>query len=166
MSTQPPSDVIAAAQASARKWGIPASVSLAQWALESAWGKKVTGKFNYGGIKCRSADQPGTLCPTHEVVQGKLVAVWARFRDFSSVEDYFDCHATLIATAPVYKPVMAMAAQADAFAHALTGRYATDPHYGESLIAIMRGSNLYQYDVAHTPDPTAFAAAATNQALG
>jgi len=34
----------------------------------------------------------------------------------------------------------------DAFANALTGIYATDPHYGRSLIALMKALNLYQYD--------------------
>jgi len=37
-NTLPP-DIIAAAQSSQQKWGIPASVTIAQWALESGWGK-------------------------------------------------------------------------------------------------------------------------------
>ena len=33
----------------------------------------------------------------------------------------------------------------DAFANALTGAYATDPHYGATLIALMRTYDLYRY---------------------
>ena len=35
----------------------------------------------------------------------------------------------------------------DAFADALTGVYATDPHYGEVLRSTMRSQGLYQYNV-------------------
>ena len=48
----PPDAVIRAAQASQTRWGIPASVTLAQWALESAWGSRMPpGSNNPFGIK-------------------------------------------------------------------------------------------------------------------
>jgi flagellum-specific peptidoglycan hydrolase FlgJ len=50
MGTQPSAAAIAAARASHKKWGILASISLAQWALESAWGKRTSGPFNYFGM--------------------------------------------------------------------------------------------------------------------
>ena len=37
--TTPPMEVITAAQASQRKWHVPAAVTIAQWALESGWGR-------------------------------------------------------------------------------------------------------------------------------
>jgi len=44
----------------------------------------------------------------------------------------------------------------DAFATDLTGVYATDPHYGSSLIALMRLYNLYQFSAsAQAPAPQA-----------
>ena len=46
--TEPTPYIIASAQASQRKWRVPASVTIAQWALESGWGAHQSGKFNYG----------------------------------------------------------------------------------------------------------------------
>ena len=60
-------DVIEAAQASERKHGIPASVSLAQFALESAWGKKMPpDSHNPFGIKAVQG-QPAVTVRTREV---------------------------------------------------------------------------------------------------
>ena len=157
MGTQPPPDIIAAAQASQAKWRIPTSVILAQWALESAWGASVSGKNNFGGITARVKGaqfpyvpgtplEPATLCPTHEVVNGKRVACQRWFRDFGSAAAYFDHHGALLATGRPYAKARAALPDPDKFADALTGVYATDPHYGASLRAIMRGSNLYQYN--------------------
>jgi len=149
--TQPAPYAIAAAKAAQAKWHIPASVSLAQWALESGWGKKDLGCFNYFGMKCRAGkNDPFVLLPTREIIGGKGVIVQAKFRKFASAEDAFDAHAELLAAAPVYAPARAVLPDISAFANALTGRYATDPNYGKLLNSIIRGSNLTQYD-SHVP---------------
>jgi flagellum-specific peptidoglycan hydrolase FlgJ len=161
----PPPDVIAAAQASARAWGVPASVSLAQWALESGWGQYEAGcrntppvvSHNPFGIKAESG-QPAVSILTHEFTGGALHAVWAAFRVFPSLAAAFDAHARLLAADPVYTPAMLQAHDADAFAAALQGRYATDPHYAGKLLALMHGpSDLVRYDLQ--PGPPAPAAA-------
>jgi flagellum-specific peptidoglycan hydrolase FlgJ len=41
---------------------------------------------------------------------------------------------------------MEVAKNPDALADALTGVYATDPHYGAILKSIMKVHDLYQYD--------------------
>jgi flagellum-specific peptidoglycan hydrolase FlgJ len=41
---------------------------------------------------------------------------------------------------------MTVSGNADAFANALIGVYATDPHYGRSLTALMKALDLYRYD--------------------
>ena len=57
----------------------------AQFALESGWGKHVTGRHNYFGQKALSG---GTLSPTLEYEDGKAVEKDAeRFLDFDSLED-------------------------------------------------------------------------------
>lgn len=140
---------ILAAQASERKWKIPTSISLAQYALESAWGKKDLGANNFFGMKVRSGkDDPFVLLPTREVIDGKSVMVNAKFRKFASEEAAFDAHGELLATAPVYAKVRAKLPNVDAFADALTGVYATDPKYGEALKNLMRTSKLYGYNLA------------------
>ena len=142
-----PPDIIAAAQAAQRKWRIPTSISLAQWALESGWGQHMPpGSNNPFGMKA-SPGNPFVTVKTREVDQHRR-EYWidAPFRRFDSIADAFDFHARLLATATVYGQAREELPDADGFALALTGRYATDPTYGKALIAIMRGADLYRYD--------------------
>lgn len=144
--THPTPDVIAAAKAAQAKWHIPASVSLAQWALESGWGAHMPpGSNNPFGIKATTGQLSVTV-PTREVIHGKSVTVNAAFRKFASIADAFDLHAKLLATGTPYGKARATLPDPIAFAHALTGVYATDPKYGDLLTEIIHGSNLTQYD--------------------
>ncbi len=144
------SEVIAAARASHQKWSVPASVTLAQFILELNWGRSMPGGLssnNPFGIKAR-AGEASVAAQTHEVEHGETIAITARFRKFASIADAFDAHGALLATARVYAPAMAHKDDPDAFADALTGRYATDPRYGAKLKSLMRAQDLYQYDGA------------------
>lgn len=147
MSAQPTPDVILAAQTAYEKWGIPASISLAQWALESGWGKHMPpDSCNPFGVKA-GVGQPFVTCRTREVdPTGKEYFIDAKFRKFASLAEAFDLHAKLLATSPNYTHARKLLPSAIAFADALTGVYATDPAYGAELRAIMRGSNLYRFD--------------------
>jgi flagellum-specific peptidoglycan hydrolase FlgJ len=141
-----PADVIGAAQASQETWKIPAAVTLAQWALESNWGKAMpSGSNNPFGIKATAAD-PFVEAQTREVVNGKDITIVAKFRKFASMDDAFDQHGRLLATARPYAQARTQVGNPDAFADALTGVYATDPNYGTALKRIMKTYNLYQYD--------------------
>jgi flagellum-specific peptidoglycan hydrolase FlgJ len=145
MATFPPG-VIQAAVRSAQTWHIPASVTLAQWALESDYGKAMPpGSNNPFGIKAK-AGEAYVLASTREVVNGKSIEVNAKFRKFFSLDNAFDDHGRLLATCPAYLAAQRVRNDANAFADALTGVYATDPHYGWKLKTIMQGNNLYQYD--------------------
>ena len=145
-AAQPPPAVVAAARAAAARWGIPASVTLAQWALESGWGRHTPpGSNNPFGIKARPGD-PASVAATREVVGGADVTVEARFRAFASLDEAFDDHARLLALAPVYAPARTRLPDVKAFCAALAGRYATDPHYGDRLSAVIDGSQLERFD--------------------
>lgn len=134
------------AQAAMRKWGVPASVTLAQWAIESAFGRHMpAGSNNPFGIKAGEG-APYVLAHTHEVIHGRTIAIVARFRKFATLADAFDYHAELLATHPVYAKAMEHKASPNEFAEALTGIYATDPAYGNKLVQEMHAFNLYQYD--------------------
>lgn len=138
--------LIAAAQESQRIWGVPAAVTLAQWALESHWGHDMpVGSNNPFGIKA-VGEEAAVISPTWEDVGKKRIRVEAKFRKFSSLGEAFSEHAKLLATNPVYRAAMANAKNPDAFAHALTGVYATDGIYGDRLIEIMKEHDLYVYD--------------------
>ena len=141
-----PAAVIAGAQASEKTWKIPAAITLAQWALESNWGKAMPpGSNNPFGIKAK-AGEPYVEANTHEVIKGKRVLVVAKFRKFASLDDAFDQHGRLLATAGAYAHARTLISNPDAFADALTGVYATDPSYGTKLKTTMKAHNLYQYD--------------------
>lgn len=106
----------------------------AQWALESGWGKSVSGKNNYFGIK-----GSGTNRLTQEVVDGKTVAITAGFIDFASLGDCVNYLVTRwYKDYKSYKGVN-NAASAEAAARELVKQnYATDPQYAEKLIQLMK----------------------------
>lgn len=53
-------------------------------AIESGWGKHISGDFNYGGVKAKS----GTVQSTVDYVNGRYVRRNQTFRNFSSIKDY------------------------------------------------------------------------------
>src|ERR1017187_3766733 len=103
------------------------------------------GSNNPFGIKA-SAGEPYVEASTREVIGGKDVTVMAKFRKFSSMNDAFDQHGRLLATAGPYAHARTLVSNPDAFADALTGVYATDPNYGTSLKRIIKTYKLHQYD--------------------
>lgn len=156
--SEPTPDIIASAQASQRKWRVPASVTIAQWALESGWGAHQSGKYNYGGITAKVKDavfpfkpgmplEPATLCWTHEQYNGDLVKCQRWFKDYAAPDAFFDAHAKLLATAKVYAPAMAALPDVGRFVDLMATHYATAPNYASTIHSIIRGHNLTQYDV-------------------
>jgi hypothetical protein len=141
-----PPEVVEAAKASARRFGVPAAVTIAQWIVESAWGSAMPPDSNNPfGIKA-VGDQPAVESETWEVLDGKSVTVTAKFRRFANLTEAFESHGKLLSTAGVYKPAMEVAKDPDLFADALTGVYATDPQYGTTLKWVMDNYKLKQYD--------------------
>jgi len=138
--------VVTAAQAAQRKWSLPSSVSIAQYALESGWGQHMPpGSNNPFGIKALPG-QPSVSVPTREFTGGRYVTVQAAFAAFPSLVEAFDAHARLLAVGTPYARARALLPDVFKFVDALTGVYATDPNYGAELTEIIRGDNLTQYD--------------------
>lgn len=141
-----PQEIIEAAQRAQRRYGVFASITLAQWALESDYGRHVPpGSNNPFGIKARTG-QPGVETATHEFRAGTYYRVTQTFAKFPTVADAFDAHAELLATSHYYDHARRAKCPAD-YATALTGVYATDPHYGAKLISIMSVHKLTQFDI-------------------
>lgn len=139
-------EAIAAAQMAEAQWHIPASVSLAQYGLESGWGAHMPpGSNNPFGIKALPG-QPSSVTLTREVVGGENEIIHAGFRVFPSIAAAFDAHAELLATAGCYAAARAKLPDVEAFCEALTGVYATDPHYGAELTRIIRADDLTRFD--------------------
>lgn len=143
-----PEQIVSAAQGAERQYGVPACISIAQWILESDRGAHIpAGSNNPFGIKA-SCGEPYVIARTREVFDGQTVIIDARFRKFASIADAFAAHGRLLATFGPYRAAMEAAGDPDQFAARLTGTYATDPHYGTALRDIMRGSNLYQFNLS------------------
>ena len=147
----PPTSFIAmlaaAAQECQRRTGIPASFTLAQAALESSWGSRAPGN-NLFGIKAdRSWKGPTVDVPTHEVYRGIRVAITDKFRAYSSWEDCMVDHAKFFRQNPRYTACF-RESTGEGWARAVAAAgYATDPDYAKTLIAVMRGRDMAQYDV-------------------
>ena len=159
-------EVAPGAIAAQRRYGVPASVTIAQAIDESGWGQShlAVNDHNLFGIK---GTGPAGTDPhrTSEYVDGTQVTVTKSFRVYNSTAESIDDHGRLLATSQYYRRSMAKSQYPNAFAKSLAGVYATDPKYGEKLIGIMRRYDLYRYDTlsavptAQTPAPVSHAAA-------
>lgn len=140
---------IAAAQATQRQYGVPASVTLAQYGLESSWGVHMPiGSNNPFGIKAVGGQNYVTAL-TREVINGKSVHIKQKFRAFDTLQQAFEAHGLLLASKPIYAPAMKrwLANDRNGGIKLMAAHYATAPDYGASLIALIKASNLSQYDV-------------------
>jgi flagellum-specific peptidoglycan hydrolase FlgJ len=144
------------AVAAQQRYGVPASVTIAQAIEESAWGQSsLAAKYhNLFGIKGTGSAGSVTL-PTREYENGSWVTIDAQFAVYRNDAESIAGHAELLATSGYYARAMADRAYPDAFANNLTGVYATDPDYGANLIALMKLYHLYQYDTAPAATPAA-----------
>ncbi len=146
--------------AAQQRYGVPASVTIAQAIEESAWGQSsLAARYhNLFGIKGTGPAGSVTL-PTKEYESGSWVTTDAQFAVYRNDAESIAGHAELLATSGYYTRAMADRAHPDAFANDLTGVYATDPGYGANLIALMKLYNLYQYDTAPAAAPAATSSA-------
>lgn len=126
-----------------------ASVTLAQFGLESGWGRYASGRFNYFGIKATTAQiAAGKATPRwtrEEKSDGTPYSIVAYFADYDNLEDGFMAHGILL-TQPWYRDCIA-ATTPEEYCRALqVDHYATAVNYAEALIAIIARSDLKQYD--------------------
>lgn len=141
---------------------IPASVTIAQSALESAWGtsRLTVNDSNYFGFKCVSANDPGPIAidchnyPTTECTP-TCHTVNAYFRVYRNAEDSLRDYARLLTTSDRYAPAFQYTNDPDEFIRQIhRGGYATDPDYANKVISIMRAHNLYRFN-SGSPPPVA-----------
>lgn len=130
------------------KYGVPASLTLAQLLLESGTGslsELATDCHNLFGVK---GVGPAGYClySTGENYNGVDVTVNAKFRKYNTYAESFEDRAEIL-SGSWYKRCTKTAKTADDWAKAIRKcGYATDPNYPEKLISIMKEYNLYQYD--------------------
>ena len=124
---------LAARQSSAHS-NLPAGVSVAQAALESAWGESRLAQRanNYFGIKARG-DQPFVALPTSECAAGETKRLTARFARYRSMQECFAARDAIVLATPCYAEARGHIREPVAFIHSLAKHWATDPAYAEKL---------------------------------
>jgi hypothetical protein len=111
----------------------------AQWALESAFGSKPSGKNNFFGLKGK-----GTKKTTTEFINGNEIQIVDEFIDFTSPDE---CVKYLVDRwykdyAGRYKGVNNADTRDDAARMLVSEKYATDPAYAEKLIKLMNSNSV------------------------
>lgn len=125
-----------AIQASKDLGGIDPSALLTQWGFESAWGKKVTGNYNYFGIKADSnwtGEKKDT--PTTEYIAGEKKSMIQSFRSYNSPEEAVGDYVNFLKNNQRYRRAGLFEAKtAEEYFQALQrAGYATDPEYAKKL---------------------------------
>ena len=162
---EPPADASAAQQAfiasiapgavaAQSRYGVPAAVTIAQAIDESGWGESSLASHDHNLFGIKGTGPAGTTnLPTTEYQNGHPVGQVAGFRVYHSFAESINDHGKLLSSSGYYTQAMAARHNPDAFAHALTGVYATDPSYGSTLVGLMQKYNLYRYDIAAPGGP-------------
>lgn len=148
-----PKDFIAeigpAARASMAKTRIPASFTIAEAALESAWGASQLAiqARNLFGVKADASWHGDVLTMnTRECLNKAWVMVPARWRKYP---DWLSCiqdHATFLKTNRRYDVAFTCHAVEDFTKAIQAAGYATDPDYAAKIMAVIRSHNLTQFD--------------------
>lgn len=158
---------IEAARASSAESKLPAGITVAQAALESAWGKSGLSRQgnNYFGIKAHGKHFTVEM-PTTEVFDGEGRRKTARFAAYADMLQCFADRDRLIRTSAFYTEARAKASDPEAFVRALAKHWATDPNYADKLLRIYRENNLDELDREGEGSLDACGAHETNSAPG
>ncbi|MFN8671299.1 MAG: glucosaminidase domain-containing protein [Candidatus Sericytochromatia bacterium] len=137
--------LLPAALESERKYGVPASVTLAQAALESGWAKSPIGGYNIFGIKGKGP--AGTVnVQTKEYLNGKWVTIRDNFAKYNNFYEAVMNHGKVFHGG--YKgyerglDVYKRTGDAYAFIKAAGPTYATSPSYSRDIQKIMQDYDL------------------------
>jgi flagellum-specific peptidoglycan hydrolase FlgJ len=152
-----PADFIATIAPAAKQLmhtaGIPASVTIAQAALESGWGASELAikACNLFGVKADPAWHGATLAmDTKEVIGGKEATVLARWRKYPNWQSCIVDRGLFFHQNPRYAHALTCS-DCTAFALAIQAAgYATDPSYAAKVLAVIRSHNLSQFDQVTT----------------
>ncbi|HAD12593.1 MAG TPA: hypothetical protein DCF33_09160 [Saprospirales bacterium] len=126
-----------------KKYGIPASISLAQGLIESRAGTSslAVSNNNHFGMKCFSRDCKRGHCSNFTDDTHKDF-----FKKFASAKDSWRAHSELLASGR-YAKLKKYGRDYRSWARGLKSvGYATDPNYAGKLIGIIERYDLHQYD--------------------
>jgi flagellum-specific peptidoglycan hydrolase FlgJ len=139
-------EVAAIAMRIEREMGLPARLMIAQWAVESQWGAKPVGSFNFFGIKKAARHKLCCEVETHEIIHGVAVAQKLLFADYNSLAESCEDYAWLLTHGEPYRQAWSrfqLFRDFDAFARAVLAKYAT-AQYGALALTIASQQNVTQ----------------------
>ena len=129
-------------------YNLPASVCIAQAAIESGWGRYCIGGYNYFGRKW-GGEGNYIEKPTYEFVDGEYIQISDKFQDYDSLEDAIRDWCVLMTEEPAYAEALETwhrTWDVEAFIRAMAPVYATDPDYADKIIATIRANDLTRFD--------------------
>lgn len=129
------------------RYQVPASVTLAQWALESRWGKNNLGVSNYFGHTFPATKRfiaPDAFVLRRDVVAKNGVLLPGpprKFASYKNIAECFDVHGRYLSQSEMYRAAF-YTSTPENFARVIALRYAQDPDYSVKLITIIRRYKL------------------------
>ncbi|AZP04638.1 glycoside hydrolase family 73 protein [Jeotgalibaca ciconiae] len=140
------------AQAMQERYGVRASLSIAQAILESDWGTSdLAAQYNnlYGVKGGDGADV--VALETQEFSEGEWITIFANFKVYESYAASIEDHALLMVDGTtwnneLYHSVIEAPTYQEAARAIHQAGYATDPDYPEKLIQVIEEYELYKYD--------------------
>ncbi len=143
-------DLLPEARQAAGRLGVSAELLVAQAALETGWGKHTMkfddgrSSFNLFGIKAGAGWRGGALAKSSlEYRDGALSSEVSRFRAYASPADSLADYVDFIQSSPRYREALSHGGNDETYIRAIQGAgYATDPHYADKVIGILRGELL------------------------
>ncbi|HLH26133.1 MAG TPA: glucosaminidase domain-containing protein [Chloroflexota bacterium] len=141
-----------AAQETQRRYGVPASVAIAQAIHETGWGASLLAREgnNFFGIKGRNSEGTAGVVwmSTWEVVNGVNLFPREPFRAYNTPDESFLDYGLFFHANQRYHAALAVAHDPRAFIRAISAAgFATDPVYPAKIIRVMDTYDLYQYDL-------------------
>lgn len=129
-----------------KKYGVLASLTIAQAILETGWGKASVGN-NIFGIKAGGSWTGNAIsAKTQEWNGWAYETIIAAFRAYTSIAASIEDHAALLAGNNRYRNIIGCMDYKQACRYVQADGYATDPHYADKLISIIESNGLHQFD--------------------
>lgn len=130
-----------------RKYGICASMTIAQAALESGWGAKIPGNNLFGIKWTPGCGYERQLLNTTERIHDKDILIKDYFRKYKSFAESIDDHTQFLVRNSNYHNLLGVTDYKVACKLIKDDKYATGAGYTEILIKIIEENKLYLYDV-------------------
>lgn len=130
--------VVQGASEAAKRFGVPASVTLSQFLQETGGQlKNFIGGTNIFGVKGRGSAGSVNVPTVEYDAQGKPYATNSNFAVYKDIPEAIMEHAKLLTQNPAYAKFQSLIQKGEknpaAYTQALQGVYATDPNYAKSL---------------------------------